>query len=434
VATRLRRGRQMLARRLSARGLALSGAALAAALSQGAASATVRARLLDSTLNAANLFATGKAAAGVISSNVAALTQGVLNTMFLTKLKNSMAVLLAIGVLAAATGTLSYGRWGAVQGATEARAATTPGPGDEPGADDAGRKTVVDRDPVIDPKKSGGKDKAAGAELDAKRLVALIFDDIPITRAELGEYLIARYGARKIELLVNLRVVEHFAAKNGVEVTEHEIEAALNEDAAALGVNRTDFENNVLRRFDRTLYEWREDVIRPKLLLGKISRKKITVAEDDLHQMFEHLYGKKVMCKIIIWPKAEESVARKIYEDIRRSDEAFDRAARAQALASLAASGGTVPPVARYSHNSDRALEEEAFKLKPGEVSPLRTMQDGQVFVVKCVRHVPPVEGKDFAHERLRLMEEVIARKIALEIPKLFQAYREEARPRILLK
>jgi RNA polymerase sigma factor (sigma-70 family) len=92
----LTRGRAMLAKRLARQGLALSAAALAAALSQNMSSAgTVPAAVVSNTINAARLLAAGQVAAtGVISAQVAALTEGVIKTMLLTKLKLASAVLL----------------------------------------------------------------------------------------------------------------------------------------------------------------------------------------------------------------------------------------------------------------------------------------------------------------------------------------------------
>ena len=40
-------------------------------------------------------------------------------------------------------------------------------------------------------------------------MVAYIYGSIPITREDLGEYLIARKGLDTVELLVNKRIIEH---------------------------------------------------------------------------------------------------------------------------------------------------------------------------------------------------------------------------------
>jgi RNA polymerase sigma factor (sigma-70 family) len=122
VLSRLARGRERLRARLVRRGLALAAAGVVTALSEKAASASVPAALVSSTVNAALPFAAGTAAAGLVSAPVAALTEGVLHTMFLTKVKTAAAALLALAVLGTGASVVSH----------QTRAA---GPGRTPAAD-----------------------------------------------------------------------------------------------------------------------------------------------------------------------------------------------------------------------------------------------------------------------------------------------------------
>jgi RNA polymerase sigma factor (sigma-70 family) len=108
LSTRLTRGRKILAQRLTRRGLALSAGALALALAQNTASASVPAPLVISTVKAATLTAAGQAATAVVTAKVAALTEGVLHAMFLTKVKTALALLLLVGLLATGAGLLGH--------------------------------------------------------------------------------------------------------------------------------------------------------------------------------------------------------------------------------------------------------------------------------------------------------------------------------------
>jgi RNA polymerase sigma factor (sigma-70 family) len=94
VAGRLARARAMLAKRLIQRGVTLSGGALAAILSHNVASASVPASVVSKTVKVASLTAAGRATTGVISVKVAALADGVLKAMFLSKLKSVVGVLM----------------------------------------------------------------------------------------------------------------------------------------------------------------------------------------------------------------------------------------------------------------------------------------------------------------------------------------------------
>ncbi|HEY7309652.1 MAG TPA: sigma-70 family RNA polymerase sigma factor [Gemmataceae bacterium] len=121
LAGRLARARVMLAKRLARHGLTVSGGALGLLLSQQARSALVPARLIGGTMEAARLFAAGQATPGLISAPVVALTEGVLKTMFLTKLKIATTVVMVAAAALSATG----GFYQAVAGDTP-RAETRP--------------------------------------------------------------------------------------------------------------------------------------------------------------------------------------------------------------------------------------------------------------------------------------------------------------------
>jgi RNA polymerase sigma factor (sigma-70 family) len=111
LSTRLTRARQLLAQRLTRRGIALSGGALAVILSQNAVSAAVPLALVGTTVKAATLVAAGSVAGGVLSTQVAALMEGVLQAMFLTKLKNSLLVVLVVGLLGTGVGLFGVRGW-----------------------------------------------------------------------------------------------------------------------------------------------------------------------------------------------------------------------------------------------------------------------------------------------------------------------------------
>lgn len=96
AASRLAAARSMLAKRLSRRGVVISGALLGGVLSSQAASPGVPITVIPATIKAVTLVAAGHAATTVISPTVAALTEGVVNAMFVTKFKSVLAGLLLV--------------------------------------------------------------------------------------------------------------------------------------------------------------------------------------------------------------------------------------------------------------------------------------------------------------------------------------------------
>jgi hypothetical protein len=266
-----------------------------------------------------------------------------------------------------------------------------------------------------------------------RRPVAYIYDNIPISREELGEYLIARFGTERVGFLVNRKIVELACKSKHIVITDAEVNAQLKQDIESFGKHMTEdlFVNQVLKRFQKTLYEWKEDVIRPKLAMAALVKPRIVVTPADVQDEFEAKYGPRVDCRMIVLQKGCPQVTQ-IRERIAKSDEAFMEEARKQFIPELATNGGKIPPI--HKHFPDAGLEREAFSLKVGEVSSAITVQDGSIVLLRCDSHIPADATKRMEDERAKLILDIEVRKLALGIPQLFEAMSKEARPRIILQ
>jgi RNA polymerase sigma factor (sigma-70 family) len=138
--SRLARGRDKLRVRLVRRGVALSAGGLAAALAENVAPAALPVPLLTATIRSAALVAAGKTiAAGALSPGVAALTEGVLKAMFLTKRKSVAVILLVLAVAGTGLGLLGYRLQAADPPKKLEAAAPAPSTADEPKPEEKGR-------------------------------------------------------------------------------------------------------------------------------------------------------------------------------------------------------------------------------------------------------------------------------------------------------
>ncbi|HZU34918.1 MAG TPA: sigma-70 family RNA polymerase sigma factor, partial [Gemmataceae bacterium] len=138
----LTRGRAMLAKRLARQGLAVTGGALAAVLVPSTLAAGAPASAVSTTIRAASLWAAGHAAPGVISAPVAALTEGVLKTMLLQKLKLATALLLMVSAVSMGAGGLIYRAHAANPTAPAAPPAAARATDDKPKAPRPARTTA----------------------------------------------------------------------------------------------------------------------------------------------------------------------------------------------------------------------------------------------------------------------------------------------------
>jgi peptidyl-prolyl cis-trans isomerase SurA len=247
----------------------------------------------------------------------------------------------------------------------------------------------------------------------------------------LGEYLIRRASAERIQGFVNLRILEHAANQKGIKVSSEEVDGALEKTLKELNVTLDEFRANVLTKHDKTLLEWREDVLRPRLLAEKLCKDCVRVTEEDIEHAFENAHGERVKCQVIVWPKKEEKIATDIWLKIRKDPELFDRLARQQKDAALASGAGNIE-IRRYA-TAYPAFEKAAFSLKEDEISSLIDSST-QVSVLKCLKRTPADVAKKLEDVRDVLEKEVRAKKIEQEIPVLMKELKEKARAKVLME
>jgi RNA polymerase sigma factor (sigma-70 family) len=109
LSSRLATARKKLAARLARFGFVVSGVALTALLADSTVTAGIAPSLFTTTTKAALMVAAGPAvAAGVVSATVSTLTEGVLKTMFIAKIKTTALVLCSVAALGIGTGGVYY--------------------------------------------------------------------------------------------------------------------------------------------------------------------------------------------------------------------------------------------------------------------------------------------------------------------------------------
>jgi hypothetical protein len=253
-----------------------------------------------------------------------------------------------------------------------------------------------------------------------------------VTREELGEFLIERYGAEKLDLLVNKRIIDRACQARGIVISSAEVEKTFAADLKTFNLSVEQFRDRLLKQYRKSVYEWKEDVVRPKLQLAQLCRNRVHYSEEDIQHAFESLHGAKVECRVIIWPQDQLKFALQVYSTIRDSDKEFDNYAKHQLSTTLASNAGRIAPFGRYTTGNDN-LEREAFNLQPGEVSSLLTTPQGHI-VLKCVRQIPPESNVSLATERQKIIPLVLEKKIQDEMQVVVKELRNEAQPRLLIK
>lgn len=272
-------------------------------------------------------------------------------------------------------------------------------------------------------------------------VVAYLYNGTPVTRAQFGEYLIARYGGEKLEPFINMAIVERACKDKGITVDKGEVDADLVETLKTVPGDKRQFLDKLLQQKQMTLKEWKDDVLRPKLLMTKYCRGTVRITEKDVQTAFESAYGDKVMIQVIIWTPEEvqKNRPKDVYGTICSDKDKFDTEARGQFDKKLASTAGQLKPFGRHSQQNEE-MEQMAFKMREGEISPMLTLIQGQdeqkvgAYVMKCLKHFPPDATKKLEDVRADIERELLDKLLKVQIGATLNELKRRAAPKFTLE
>ena len=159
----------------------------------------------------------------------------------------------------------------------------------------------------------------------------------------------------------------------------------------------------------------------------------IVVSEADIQKGFEAKFGPKSDCRIIVVKSEQAQQKDAIWAKAKacKSVEEFERLATEQPIAQFASVAGKIDPI--HKHLGDPNIEDYAFKLKPGETSPLIPIPDGFV-ILYCVKHIEADPEKTISKVRDIIFRETFEAKVSAAIPEAFKKIREAATPQLFIR
>jgi len=131
------------------------------------------------------------------------------------------------------------------------------------------------------------------------------------------------------------------------------------------------------------------DAVWPSVALKKLVDNKVQVTEEDMQRGFKSNFGERVELLAIVM--SDHRQAQQVWGQARDNptDLFFGKLAELHSIEPTSrATGGKVPPLRR--HGGQPLLEEEAFKLKAGELSAIIAVGDKYV-ILRCLGRTKPV-------------------------------------------
>ena len=207
-----------------------------------------------------------------------------------------------------------------------------------------------------------------------------------ISRQDLIQACVRRYGEDVLESLVNKRLILNHCEKRGIAVTSQDIEAEIDRMAKRFKLGREQWLEMLEKERGITAQEYARDIVWPTLALRKLAASDIEVSTAEVEKALEREFGEMVRARLIAVGNAEK--AEQIHAKVSASPESFARSAIEHSIDVNSASvGGLIQPIRR--HVGAPEIEQVAFRLRPGDISPV-IHAAGQYIILKCEGRIPP--------------------------------------------
>lgn len=232
----------------------------------------------------------------------------------------------------------------------------------------------------------------------------------PISREAWLEIMTEVAGDRVLDVMIRRKIVEQAARRQGIEVTDAELQSIIDRQAAEIGgmnelVNR-------LSQMGETLEDYR-DRLYTETLLRKMVEPQVTVSEEEVEQFFREKYGRKARVQVIVTATRADA------------ENLLKRARAGEDFAALAEENSIDPVTVRNNGYLPLPLSEGMWPKSVGEVHITEEMGE-EIFSLRTAQVSDVIKGPRGNFYLFRLGRRVEAADVKLEDVR--DEIREEAR------
>jgi parvulin-like peptidyl-prolyl isomerase len=248
--------------------------------------------------------------------------------------------------------------------------------------------------------------------------VAAIVNGQVISMQTLSDECLTRHGRDVLDGEINRAILEQELARQRKVVMPEAIDQEIARAAVAYGHvdanNRPDINAWIkeVTESDNVTYElYVRDAVWPSVALKLLVGGNVTVTQEDLQKGFVANYGERVEALTIVL--SNQRTANQVWEMARDkpTDQFFGELANQYSIEPVSkANFGKIPPIRRFG--GQPVIEEEAFRLKPGDLSSILSIGD-KFIILRCLGRTKPVV-EDFAAVETELRNEIQEKKLRL--------------------
>ncbi len=242
-----------------------------------------------------------------------------------------------------------------------------------------------------------------------------------ISRQQLADECLRRYGKTVLESIVNKILVLNECQRRGVSITEKDINDEIVNKAKAVGMSGERFAELICSRRNISLDQYKNDIVWLQLALQRLATNEIAVTPEEIQKQIEFEYGMKVQVREIVCETKDE--AAQILEMARANPEQFgDLAKKYSKNPASQAMKGLLPPVAMHS-GAPANIERLIFSLTPGQISDVTEIAPNQFVILQCERIFPGMQlnEQQLATEKEKLIGKISEMKLADAATSIFK-------------
>ncbi len=251
-------------------------------------------------------------------------------------------------------------------------------------------------------------DKSATEPAPPGHDIMATVDGEPIYMAALHDLLVRSSGMATAQQLIANKVVDQQAARAGIEITDADIETAMQKtlDRMLPEATSRDQQERVLEGMlaqngmPRELWGLN---MRRVAILAKLAEGMVSVTDEEIEAAFVNIYGRRVQVKHI--QTATPTEAQDVLDELDKGAD-FSELARRLSKHQSARNGGYLPPIAANTPGIPPAIASAAMALtEPGEISD--PIQIGTTFHVLELQEVTQAQDIDIESVRDELAAKV---------------------------
>jgi parvulin-like peptidyl-prolyl isomerase len=262
--------------------------------------------------------------------------------------------------------------------------------------------------------------------------IAAMVNGKPITLKQLGQQCIMRNGMELLESEINRRVLEQALKRRSLEVSKSDLNAEIARAAESFGFftpagkpDVTAWLKKVTEESGVTVDLYVRDAVWPTVALKKLVDSQVTITQDDMEKGFAANFGERVEVLAVVL--SDQRTAHEVFDLARKNptEKFFGKLASQYSVEPVSkANFGQVPPIRQ--HGGQQALEREAFRLKPGQMSGVVAVSDKYI-ILRCLGRTKPVVDEKKVVEK-ELQRDIREKKLRIAMARTFEKLKQSAR------